>query len=139
MKYSIKIMIGLIALFFSCVTQAQMIQTVNDIDKLDSDKACFIGKDVKNLLSKIKPEIKMVKLVPGIPGFRTSSLTFLFIPVTEYKKYETENHGQPPYIRVIVNKNDFEFNWNGLEWTKTLADKFSSYIVEDIRVYKGVK
>lgn len=138
MRNYFKTMLFLILLFFSFKIQAQMVKIVDDIDKLDSNKTCFVGKTVKNLLSEIKPEIKMVKLLPGISKHRTSSLTFMFIPITEYTKYENKHNGQPPYIRVIVNKNDFEYNWNGLEWTKEMADKFSDYVVLDIRVYKGV-
>lgn len=123
-------------LLISAIGQAQMVKKVEDIDKLDSNKTCFVGKTVKHLLSEIKPQITMVKLIPGITGIRTSSLTLFFIPITEYTKYENEHHGQPPYIRVIVDKNDFEYNFKGLEWTKTMADKFSNYIVEDIRVNK---
>ena len=139
MKSSIHTIIVLLILLVSCTRRAQMVNTVGEIDKLDSNKSYFIGKSIKHLLSEIKPEINMAKFVPGTPGISTSSITLFFIPVNKYKQYEREHKQQPSYIRVIVKENDFEFNWNGLEWTQEMAKKYGSYIVQGIRIYKGEK
>ena len=139
MKNSIQALTVLLILLVSCTGRAQMVKSVDEIDKLDSNKSYFIGKSIKYLLSEIKPEIKMAKFVPGTPGISTSSITLFFIPVNKYKKYAKEHKQEPSYIRVIVKENDFEFNWKGLEWTPEMAKKYGNYIVHGIRVLKGEK
>jgi hypothetical protein len=139
MKSSIQALTILLILLVSCTGRAQMVKSVDEIDKLDSNKSYFIGKSIKHLLSEIKPEIKMVKFIPGVPGRKPSSIILFFIPVNKYKQYQKEHIQEPPYVRVIVDKNDFEYNWKGLEWTPEMAKKYSSYIVQYIIVLKGGK
>ena len=139
MKSSIQTLTILLILLVSCTGRAQMVKTVNEIDKLDSNKSYFIGKDFKHFLSEIKPEVKMVKFIPGVPGRKPSSIILFFIPVNKYKQYRRDHIQDPSYVRVIVDKNDFEFNWKGLEWTQEMAKKYSSYIVQYIIVFKGGK
>jgi len=139
MKSSIYTITILLVLLVSCTGRAQMVKTVDEIDKLDSNKSYFIGKDFKHLLSEIKPEIKMVKFIPGVPGRKPSSIILFFIPVNKYDQYQREHIQEPSYVRVIVNKNDFEYNWKGLKWTQEMVKKYSSYIVQYIIVFKGGK
>ncbi|GAB3363988.1 hypothetical protein GCM10027566_33020 [Arachidicoccus ginsenosidivorans] len=139
MKSSIQALTILLTLLVSCTGRAQMVKSVDEIDKLDSNKSYFIGKSIKHLLSEIKPEIKMAKFVPKGSASNRSTITFFFIQVDKFKQYE-KTHKQPPsYIRVTIKEEEFEFNWNGLEWTPEMARKYGSYIVHGIRVFKGEK
>src|SRR5690606_15471757 len=104
-----------------------------------SNKSYFIGKSIKHLLSEIKPEVKMAKFVPKGFGSSRNTITLFFISVDKYNQYEREHKQQPTYFRVTVKENDFEYNWNGLEWTKEMEKKYGKYIVQGIFVAKGGK
>lgn len=136
MKSSIQALTLLLILLVSCTGRAQMIKSVDEIDKLDTNKSYFIGKSIKHLLSEIKPEIKMAKFVPKGSGSSRNTITFFFIPLNKYKQYEKDHKQQPSYFRVTVKENDFEYNWDGLEWTAEMAKKYGSYIVQGIFVAK---
>ena len=116
-----------------------MVKTIDEIDKLDSNKSYFIGKSLKHLLSEIKPEVKMAKFVPKGFGSGRNTITLFFIPVDKYNQYEREHKQQPTYFRVTVKENDFEYNWNGVEWTKEMAKKYGSYDCTSLIRRKGGK
>lgn len=135
MRFFLKTGIFSILVAFVTIGHAQIVKTIDDLGRLDSHKTVFIGKSLKELLKEVKPEIKMVKLSPG-SAERPSYIVLYFMSNSEYAEYYRIHHKDPAHLWLVVNKNDFEFNWNGLKWSEQMEEKFNSYIIGGITVFK---
>lgn len=75
MKVSFKILLAFFVFLTAFSCKAQLVQTVNDVKRLEINQDKFVGKPLSDLLKQIKPEIKRVMIVPG----SSQRLTALFL------------------------------------------------------------
>ncbi|MGN6212757.1 hypothetical protein [Parafilimonas sp.] len=92
---------------FSC--KAQLVQTVDDVKKLEVNKDRFIGKPLSSLFKEIKPEIKRVRFVPGPQG-GLGTLYLSFLPDSSFRKSSEKNGKSPVEIRMRVDQHGI--NWD---------------------------
>ncbi|MRX41762.1 hypothetical protein GJU43_20970 [Flavobacterium sp. LC2016-23] len=120
----------------SCKAQ-QMIQTPDDIYKLESNEEQFLNKPLKNLLKEIKPEIQSafgVKTPKGYPCY----FMFSFSSSRELKQKMIEGKFTGLYVFVKEPVDEWD---NGkrpkeieFEWTKEDVEKYGNFTVERIKV-----
>ena|ERR1035437_4765672 len=127
----------LLATTWSCNEQ-HMMRTLNDAQKLQTNKQLFIGKPLKKLLKEIKPEIKMV-LVRESWAEAIGVIIFKFVDREGYKKYNKE--GKVPLGVNVMIKEKLEWDKSDKpladreKWTKEDAKKYGDLTIVDIRVY----
>lgn len=115
------------------VHSQQLVQNIDDINKLKENEAIFINKPLKDLLKEIKPEIKI-----AFPNNEPPSFIFMFLTSEQFRKDEgttAEN------VALFVYVNEFiDWNWEnrpkGREpnWTQEDADKYGNMIVTGISI-----
>ena len=122
-----------------CCHYQQIMRTVKDAQKLQTNKKSFIGKPLKNLLKEVGPEIKMVFVEPDRADGALSYIMFKFVDREGQKIYNRE-HKIPLGITVFV-KEKFEWDKSNKplaereKWTKEDEKKYGNLTVLDIRVY----
>lgn len=119
----------LVAIAISC--KAQLIQTVDDLKKLDSSKKEFNNKRLKTLLKEIKPEIKSVLANPQY-GY----ITFFFDSLSAVMKSDY-NVKTPASIRVYIKET---FTWSNRGkyfylWTKKDEEEYENLRIGLVKIY----
>ncbi len=138
MKYLFKISVSIIFTFnTSCY--AQLMQTLNDAQKLKENKGSFIGKPLVTLLKEIKPEIKVAFVETDRADGAWSYIMFKFIDSTQFYKYK--KGGKAPLGITVFLKEKFEIGKpdkpiaERLSWKKEDEKKYGNLTIADIRVY----
>jgi len=129
MKYLLKVLILSFIILCSISCRSQMIQTVSDLNKLDSNKTEFIGKPLDSLFKEIKLEIKSAVLSPGGFSMRPSYIIFYFVSNSDYHKYMKDTGKKPAHIRVLVKEDTFDINMKGIDWTEEDKKKYGGFTI----------
>lgn len=137
MKIVFKTFIAFLMLFTSVCCKAQLVQTVDDVKKIETNKQQFIKKPLEKLLKEIKPEIKIAY---GHPSTYESLgyLRLFFVDTATYNQYASKNK-TPVGLVIRLGGN---FDWNPatkpknkkFSWTKEDEKKYGKLTVVDIRV-----
>jgi len=138
MKY---LLITLTAFFIANHSQAQIVQTVNDANKLETVKQFFINKPLKKLLQEIKPEIKFAGidyLADSEDAYR--NITFKFIDFDWAVNRNLRPNMPLPVTIIVYIKEKFDWNdsarvANKHKWTPQDVIEFGDLTVVDIWVY----
>lgn len=83
MKSTIKILFAVCFLLQTNSYGQQMVQNLNDLNKLKENKQLFINRPLKNLLREIKPEIKTASVINEAYTF---TFCFRFTSIEQQKK-----------------------------------------------------
>ncbi|MGN7811716.1 hypothetical protein [Flavobacterium sp. 22076] len=121
----------------SCKAQ-QMVQTPNDVNKLQENEQQFINKPLKNLLKEIKPEIKLFRAEID----QHSYFSFYFISHNELLRLPTDSIPLGFYV-YIKESIDWDFAKRPKEtqyvWTKEDLEKYGNLTVTRIKIRGKVK
>lgn len=126
------------ALLLVSPSQAQLMRTLSDVQKLKEQEAKFIGKPLKKLIKEIGPEIRMASAQSNRPDNHASYIIFKFVDSKEYLKKEKGKS----YTSIIVFIKE-NFDWNNSKnskslnytWTKEDEKIYGSLTVVGIRVF----
>lgn len=122
---------------FSCKSQ-QIMRTLNDAQKLQSNKRFFIGKPLYTLLKEIAPEIKTA-LVRESSAENLGAFIFRFVDRENQKKYNKDRKfplGITVFVKEKLECNPADKPMGEREkWTKKDEKKYGNLTVMDIRVY----
>ena len=121
--------------------KAQLMQTLNDADKIQSNKDYYAGKRLRVLLNDVKPKIVGYSPLPDPTATKTAGLSLLFDTPTRHfnRMTNTKNRDEKPatigvYFTDIDAVNQIVKNRRGL-WTQGLADSLSNLIVQRAYAY----
>lgn len=113
----------------------QLVQSINDIYRLEDNKELFVNKQLKVLLKEIKPEIKTAHV------FNNENAPLLLFRFTTIEQQRKKEESIPNRFSLLVYvKQSIPWNWAGrpkgkeLDWTKDDANKFGDLIVSDIEI-----
>ncbi|AWK04317.1 hypothetical protein HYN56_08735 [Flavobacterium crocinum] len=128
MKTIIKLFTILFAM--QMVHSQQLVQNIDDINKLKENEAIFINKPLKDLLKEIKPEIRGV-FAHSDPYF----FNFKFITREQRIKKEGNRVSLFVYVQDMIDWK-WENRPKGKEtvWTKEDAEKYGNMIVTGISI-----
>lgn len=115
-----------------------MVQTPNDVNKLQENEQQFINKPLKNLLKEIKPEIKLFRAEID----QHSYFSFYFISHNELLRLPTDSIPLGFYV-YIKESIDWDFAKRPKEtqyvWTKEDLEKYGNLTVTRIKIRGKVK
>ena len=126
--------------FVNCLFSQQLVNTVNDLYKLNENKQNFMNKPLNELLKEIKPAIKMVYgQSEENTNLKHGYIRFKFVTRNEDQSLKREGK-MPPTLLVYVKERftwDLQTRQNGKEflWTNEDLVKYGNLTVIDIRVY----
>ena len=137
----INFIIAFIVLFSSnsCFSQ-KLVQKENDIQKIEDNKARFIGKPLKNLLQEIKPPIKRVMARPSVNIYSYVG-NFIFNFVDSKQKDSLRSKDKIPVTLVVFVKENFDWDFQkrpkGKEtiWTSEDVKKYENLTIVGFRIY----
>lgn len=139
MKVSFKILLAFFVFLTAFSCKAQLVQTVNDVKRLEINQDKFVGKPLSDLLKQIKPEIKRVMIVPG-SSQRLTALYFYFLSDSDFHKFYKETGKNPLELRVRLKEYDFKWDPSTrpqdqrYDWTKEDEKEFGKLTVADVKV-----
>lgn len=139
MKVSFKILLAFFVFLTAFSCKAQLVQTVNDVKRLEINQDKFVGKPLSDLLKQIKPEIKRVMIVPG-SSQRLTALYFYFLSDSDFHKFYKETGKNPLELRVRLKEYDFKWDPSTrpqdqrYDWTKEDEEEFGKMTVADVKV-----
>lgn len=139
MKILFKAFLIFFVFFYAFSCKAQLVQTVDDVKKLEINKDKFIGNPLSNLFKEIKPEIKRVRFIPGSPG-GLGTLYLSFLPDSSFRKFWNEKGRSPAEIRIRVEEHGIGWDNSSrpqdhrFDWTKADEEEFGKMTLVDIKV-----
>ena len=124
----------------SCNTQ-RLVVKVNDAKKLETNKDYFIGKQLKNFLSEIKPAIRFVYGNPENTSARATGGTYLVFNFDNKEEGNKRLSAKETPTRIMVQfqleptNNRRPLPKDGIkEWTNQETKEYGDMIIMSIRV-----
>jgi hypothetical protein len=136
MKHLLKVFTFFFLVAANCSSHAQqLMQTINDVEKLKANEQLFIDNPLNTLLKEIGPEIKAVFVDGNRPDGGLSIIIFKFVDREEQKKY---NLAGKRSLSILVSIKE-HFEWNKpkekiVKWEKEDAEKFGNLTIARIGV-----
>jgi len=115
------------------------VQTVNDAQKIKTNKEQFINKPLKELLKEIKPPIK--QMTAEHDAYHIDGGYFIFNFVDSKQKDSLRSKNKIPVTIVVYVKGFFEYDYEkrpkGKEtvWTVEDVKKYGDLMMVGFRVY----
>jgi hypothetical protein len=139
MRFLIKLITLITLVVASYSSHAQLMQSINDAQKIIDNEQFFRDKPLKILLQEIGPKIEMVMANGVGSSERLTYFVFRFMDKEEQKEYYRE--GKKPITIHVKTKENFEWEKHNLlesereQWTKQDAIKYGNITIAYIKVY----
>ncbi|MFT4202458.1 MAG: hypothetical protein QM610_00975 [Chitinophagaceae bacterium] len=141
MKTTIRLVSLFLMFIFGISCKAQLMQTLNDADKIQSNKEYYVGKPLSVLLKDIKPKIITYSPLPDATATKTAGLSLLFESYPNHlRKTSDIKRGKdgPAVIGVYFTDigavHNIIKNRRG-QWTQGLSDSLSNLIIKRVHAY----
>ena len=142
MKSNIKLFIITIILIVNInFCKAQLMQTVNDADKIQGNKNFYIGKPFRILLNDIQPSIISYIIRPDSSYTKIGGVSLIFLSTAEYMRKNSNAYKaseRPTTISVYFDDvnaaNQIIKNRRGI-WTTGLSDSLSNLVIKRVYAY----
>jgi hypothetical protein len=134
MKHSLPVIVLLIVCGYSSYAQPLM-QTLQDVQKLQDSAHLFVDKPLKTLLKEIGPTIKTVFTDSHRPHHALSVIIFKFIDKEEQGKYNLA--GKRSLSLLVYIKENFDWNKSKearLQWTVEDAERLGNLTIYRIDI-----
>ena len=120
---------------------AQLMQTLNDANKIELNKDYYVGKKFKTILVDIKPKIESYSILPDPSYTKAGGVSLLFdTPARHFNRLSNaKTKDESPatigvYFTDIDAVNKIIKNRRG-QWTHGLADSLSNLIIQRVYAY----
>lgn len=137
MKRTIHIYLATILLAVSACNTPRLIESIDDIGKLEIEKRAFIGHPLNKLLSEIKPKIKVVHGNPENRSSHASGGTYLvfYFVSREVAKERIARNDAPTHITINFqlepDNTRKPLPKEGLtQWTKKESKEYGDMIIQ---------
>jgi len=141
MKYLLNIFSAIMLIAICACNTKKLVESIDDMGKLENNKRDFIGHPLHKLLSQVKPKIMFVHGNPENKSSHQSGGTYLvFYFVSRQVGRERTSKNDPP-THVTIN---FQLEQNNTRkplpkeglarWTKKESKEYGDMIVQNIYV-----
>lgn len=136
-----KIFLATILLAVSACNTKKLVESIDDMGKLENNKSEFIGHPLHKLLSQVKPKIMFVSGNPENKSSHKTGGTYLvfYFVIRQVAKERTSKNDSPTHMTINFqleqNNTRKPLPKEGLtKWTKKESEEYGDMIVQKIYV-----